>query len=93
MDNTKPAATPPEPESHQCTTAGTSVAARLLALLPHPIPPWPLLLALVAALVTLAVIVLAVVRATGPALATCGVISSVVGTWVHRGKRQTHSKH
>lgn len=65
------------------------MAARLLALLPQPLPLWPLLLALIAVLATLAGVVLAVVWIAGPALATCGVISSVVGTWVHRSKRHT----
>ncbi|MET8847982.1 hypothetical protein [Amycolatopsis sp. NPDC004625] len=91
METTKTAVTPPELEP-QPAIPNDSMAARLLALLPTPIPPWPLLLALVAALGNVTVIVLAIVHSIGPTLATAGALSSVIGAAIHWSKRHTRGR-
>jgi len=91
VENTNPADTPPEPQPQQPATT-VPVAPRLLALLPTPLPTWPLLLALVAVLGTVTIIVLAVVHSIGPTLATAGALSSVVGAGIHWSKHHPRGR-
>ncbi|WP_146073621.1 hypothetical protein [Amycolatopsis sp. CA-126428] len=66
--------------------------AACVAAPPHPIPPWPLLLALVAVLGTVTIIVLAIVHSIAPSLATAGAVSSVIGAGIHWSKRHTRGR-
>ncbi|WP_152603633.1 hypothetical protein [Amycolatopsis rifamycinica] len=90
MQKTTTAGTPPTSEPPHPPAEGP--ATRLLALLPNPIPPWPLLLALVAILGTVTIIALAILHSIGPTLATAGALSSVIGAGIHWSKRHTRGR-